>query len=191
LCTVDFAADLLKARPRSIQSFIREGRLPARRIGKAYRNRRTDLATPAGLPSVPFEPAFSLTALLDVAHVGPEAAKLWQRTVATALASRGPTAPEVELIYDPDTRHLTVVIVGPPAVLAAILTKLKLAREYPELAFQGDHPGPVRRPLSAHAGRMGPGMLCPFSRSRRGTPVTAMGRNNSGSGPGAVGAFRR
>jgi excisionase family DNA binding protein len=123
LCTVDFAADLLKVHPRTIHRFIHEGRLPARRIGKAYRIRRTDLAALAGLPSAASEPAASLTAFLDVAHVGPEAAKLWKRTVATALASRGPTAPKVELIYESDARRLKVVIVGSPAAAVAFLSQ--------------------------------------------------------------------
>jgi excisionase family DNA binding protein len=123
LCTVDFAAGLLKVHPRTIHRFIREGRLPARRIGKAYRIRRTDLAMLAGLPSTPSEPAASLTAFLDVAHVGPEAARLWKRTVATALASRGPTAPMAEVIHEADTRRLKVVIVGPPAAAVAFLTQ--------------------------------------------------------------------
>ena len=123
LCTVDFAADLLKVHPRTIHRFIHEGRLPARRIGKAYRIRRTDLAALAGLPSAPTEPTASLTAFLDVADVGAEAAKLWRRTVATAVASRGPTAPSVEVIYESDVRRLKVVVVGSPAAAVAFLSQ--------------------------------------------------------------------
>jgi excisionase family DNA binding protein len=123
LCTVEFAADLLKVHSRTVHRFIHEGRLPARRIGKAYRIQRSDLAALAGLPSAPPEPPASLTAFLDVADVGVDAAKLWKRTVATALASRGPTAPKVELIYEADTRRLKIIVVGSPASAVAILTQ--------------------------------------------------------------------
>ena len=123
LCTVDFAAGLLKVHPRTIHRFIHEGRLPARRIGKAYRIRRTDLAAFAGLPSAPSAPASSLTAFLDIADVGLDASKLWKRTVATAIASRGPTAPKVELIYEPETRRLKVVVIGSPASAVAFLAQ--------------------------------------------------------------------
>lgn len=123
LCTVDFAADLLKVHPRTIHRFIHEGRLPARRIGKAYRIRRSDLADLAGLPSAPPVPTASLTAFLDVADVGAEAAKLWKRTAATAVASRGPTAPKVEVIYTAETRQLKVIVVGSPAGVLAFLTQ--------------------------------------------------------------------
>ena len=123
LCTVDFAADLLKVHPRTVHRFIHEGRLPARRIGKAYRIRRTDLAALAGLPSAPTEPTASLTAFLDIADVGAEAAKLWRRTVATAVGSRGPTAPSVQVIYEADARRLKVVVVGSPAAAVAFLSQ--------------------------------------------------------------------
>lgn len=123
LCTVDFAAELLKVHPRTVHRFIHEGRLPARRIGKAYRIRRADLSTLAGLPSTPPVPAASLTAFLDVADVSPEAVKLWRRTAATAVASRGPTAPKVELIYEAGARQLKLVVVGSPAAVVAFLAQ--------------------------------------------------------------------
>ena len=123
LCTVDFAADLLKVHPRTIHRFIHEGRLNARRIGKAYRIRRTDLAALAGLPAPPTQPAASLTAFLDIADVAVEAAKLWKRTVAAAIASRGPTAANVELIYEREARRLKVVVVGTPSTAVAFLSQ--------------------------------------------------------------------
>jgi excisionase family DNA binding protein len=123
LCTAEFAADLLQVHPRTIHRYIREGRLPARRIGKSYRIRRKDLAELAGLPDAPPAPTASLTAFLDVADVGADAAKLWKRTVATATASRGPTAPHAEVIYDAALRQLKVVVVGSPAGVTALLAQ--------------------------------------------------------------------
>jgi excisionase family DNA binding protein len=123
LCTVEFAADLLKVHPRTIHRYIHEGLLLARRIGKAYRIRRGDLAALAGLPDPPPAPTAALTAFLDVADVGAEAAKLWKRTVATAIASRGPTAPKAEVIYEAELRQLKVVVVGAPGAVMALLAQ--------------------------------------------------------------------
>ena len=119
LCTVDFAARTLKVHPRTVHRFIHEGRLPARRIGKSYRIRRGDLAVLAGLPGLAPEPAATVTAVLDVPDVGADAAKLWKRTVAAAIRSRGPTAPKVELFHEAETRSLKVVVVASlPASIA-------------------------------------------------------------------------
>lgn len=126
LCTVDFAADLLKVHPRTIHRFIHEGRLPAKRIGKAYRIRRADLAELAGLPEAPRPSPATLTAFLDVADVTPEAARLWKRTASTATASRGPTAPTVEVIYDAETRRLKLIVVGLPAAALAFLAQAEI-----------------------------------------------------------------
>jgi excisionase family DNA binding protein len=123
LCTTEFAAELLMVHPRTIHRYIHEGRLPARRIGKAYRIRRSDLSALAGLPQQPPAIHASLTAFLDVTDVGADAAKLWKRTVATALASRGPTAPKAEVIYDAEHRQLKVVVVGPPAAVTALMSQ--------------------------------------------------------------------
>lgn len=123
LCTVEDAADLLKVHPRTVHRFIHEGRLPARRIGKAYRIRRSDLAALAGLPDAPAAPTSSLTAFLDVADVGSDAAKLWKRTVATAIASRGSIAPKVEVFYEAEVRRLKLVVVGSPAAVLAFLAQ--------------------------------------------------------------------
>jgi excisionase family DNA binding protein len=50
LCTVGFAATQLKLHPKTILRFIREGRLRATRVGKAFRILRADLDAFAGIP---------------------------------------------------------------------------------------------------------------------------------------------
>lgn len=133
LCTVEFAAEQLKLHPRTVHRFIHEGRLPARRIGRAYRIRRSDLNAFAGLPAAATAATASLTSFVDVPEVGPEAAKLWKRTVANATASRGPTAPGAQVMYDAEARHLKVIVVGTPdaslSLLALVQIWLKQIRE--------------------------------------------------------------
>src|SRR4051812_41920029 len=88
LCTVEFAAAQLQLHPRTVHRFIREGRLPARKLGKSYRIRRSDLEAFTGV-AAPAEPVASLTAILDIPGVDAEASRLWKRTLALALKSRG------------------------------------------------------------------------------------------------------
>ena len=73
LCTVDDAAAHLQVHRKTVLRFIRDGRLPATRIGKAYRIRRADLDTFAGTPTpvVTAADAARVTSIVDVAGVGP------------------------------------------------------------------------------------------------------------------------
>jgi excisionase family DNA binding protein len=125
LCTVDEAAERLKLHPKTVLRHIREGRLPARRLGKAYRIRRSDLDAFAGLP--PREPAPAenawTTVIVDVPGVGAALAQTWARTITGALGARRRSegAMRAEVIYSPEREHLKVVIVGPPGDAARLL----------------------------------------------------------------------
>ena len=118
LCTVKFAADQLNLHPKTVLRFIREGRLKATRIGKAYRIRRADLDAFAGLP--PREQASTqpprATCIVDVPGVGAELAQKWARTVTNALNAK-PRESEpmrADVTYDAERSHLKIVIVGAP-----------------------------------------------------------------------------
>jgi|SRR5690606_19800371 len=116
LCTVDFAAERLKLHPKTVLRFIREGRLPARRIGKAYRIRRADLDAFAGVPPRP-HPAeqATITTIVDIPAVGPALAQKWARTVSSTLASRPANSARLraDVIYDEPREHLKIVLLGP------------------------------------------------------------------------------
>lgn len=116
LCTVDFAATQLQLHPKTVLRFIHEGRLPATRVGKSYRIRRTDLAALGGLPApveASTEPA-SMTSIVDIPGVGPDLARAWARTVtaATDAKPRNGAPLRAEVIYDPGRAHLKIVVVG-------------------------------------------------------------------------------
>ena len=104
LCTVAFAAAQLGLHRKTILRFIREGRLPARRIGKSYRIRRSDLENFAGLPAnaTPAAGKPSVTAIVDLPGVIPALAQRWMTTVTASLKGRseGSTPMKVEVIYD-------------------------------------------------------------------------------------------
>ena len=127
LCTVEFAAQALKVQPRTVHRFIHEGRLPARRIGKAYRIRRSDLAALSGVAAAP-APAASMTSIVDIPGVDSETARLWKKTVDTAIASRGSVADgtRAELIYDEAQRHLKIIVVGSTGYAVTLLTMIQV-----------------------------------------------------------------
>ncbi len=97
VCTVRFAALQLGLHRKTVLRMIREGRLPAKRIGKSYRIRRVDLQAFAGL-SASESPAAapaarpSITAIYEVPGVAQPAAERWMTVVMAMLKGRAPRA---------------------------------------------------------------------------------------------------
>lgn len=118
LLTVADAATRLELHRKTVLRFIREGRLPAHRIGKSYRIRREDLQAFAGLPAAAAAPAPqpTVTAIVDLPGVHPELARKWMTTVTAALHSRPgrPGQMRAEVIYDPTSALLKIVVIGVP-----------------------------------------------------------------------------
>jgi excisionase family DNA binding protein len=125
ICSVDVAADLLSLHPKTVLRFIRDGRLPARRIGKSYRILRADLDAFAGFPTIEksADDAARVTSVVDLAGVGPQLAKKWATTITGVLRSR----PEfhrvvsADVVYASDRSHLKIIIVGAPADTANLM----------------------------------------------------------------------
>ena len=123
-CTVDFAAERLKLHPKTVLRFIREGRLPARRIGKAYRIRRSDLDAFAGVPPEARPAAQpSVTSIVDIPGIGEALAQKWARTVTNALNAKPAGGPllRADVVYDPAREHLKIIVVGPPGDVANLM----------------------------------------------------------------------
>lgn len=130
LCTVDFAATQLKLHPKTVLRFIHEGRLPATRVGKSYRIRRSDLAALGGLPAPAETPAdrASVTSIVDIPGVGPELAQAWAKTItaATDVKPRNGAPLRAEVIYDPERSHLKIVVVGGPDDSVNLLSLIRV-----------------------------------------------------------------
>ena len=138
LCTVEFAAGQLKLHPKTILRFIKEGRLRATRIGKAYRIQRADLDAFGGLAATPETPstapavaaplAASVTSIVDIPGVGSDVAQKWARQIPAALAGQQGRAGAMraEVIHDPDRAHLKIVLVGSPGDTAGMLSLIRL-----------------------------------------------------------------
>lgn len=119
LCTVDAAAAHLQVHPKTVLRYIRDGRLVATKIGKAYRIRRADLDTFAGVPDTPDAPATvadsaRVTSIIDVPGVGPALASKIAGAVTNSLHSGHDRRGDVnaEVVYDADHAHLKIIVVG-------------------------------------------------------------------------------
>jgi excisionase family DNA binding protein len=128
LHTVDHAAERLAVHPKTVLRFIRDGRLRATRIGKAWRIRASDLDAFAGVPAGPAKTPgpVRVTAIAELEDVSPA---LSQR-LATAmqgmvLANRERTHPlKLDTVYDPERSHLKVVVVAQALDAAVLLQSL-------------------------------------------------------------------
>jgi excisionase family DNA binding protein len=132
LCTVDFAAKRLQLHPKTVLRFIREGRLPANRIGKSYRIRRSDLDVFAGMP--PREAAaeeLRVTAVVDVPGVGSDLARKFAAAVTNALHGKPTDGPPMraDVVYDPEHEGLKIIIVGGARDTSNLLTLIQVWRE--------------------------------------------------------------
>jgi excisionase family DNA binding protein len=129
LCTVDFAAERLKLHRKTVLRMIREGRLPARRIGKAYRIRRADLDAFAGVPpSAAPAPEPSITAIVDIPGVGAAMAQTWARTVTNALNAKPMSGPPLraDVVYDQSREHLKIVVLGPAGDVTNLMNLIRV-----------------------------------------------------------------
>lgn len=132
LCTVDFAAERLKLHPKTVLRFIRDGRLPATRVGKAYRIRRADIDALAGLPPGEAPSAHpTATTIVDIPDIGPDLARKWARQVPTALNAKpdSPVLLRADVVYAPDRAHLKIIIVGSIPDTATLMALIKVWTE--------------------------------------------------------------
>jgi excisionase family DNA binding protein len=126
--TVDRAAERLAVHPKTVLRFIRDGRLRATRIGKAWRILASDLDAFAGVPTAPAranEP-IRVTAIADLPDVSMDVS----RRLATALQALVLTPRDrarsirLDTVYDPERSHLKVIVVADALDAAAVLQSL-------------------------------------------------------------------
>lgn len=128
--TVAAAAKRLQLHPKTVLRSIKDGRLRATRIGKAYRIMRSDLDAFAGVPEPAISPAdrATVTAIVDVPGVGHDIARQWAMKIPAALKGRdvGDVPMRADVIYDAERSHLKVVLVGPPDDTAKLLGAIRI-----------------------------------------------------------------
>jgi excisionase family DNA binding protein len=119
LYSVDDVAEKLGLHVRTVRGYVRDGRLPAVRIGKQYRIAPEDLEAltggrvPADPPSVS-GPRVEATVVLQIGDVSPDVATRLTNLVIGA-ASRRPDAGRTlhaEAVYDEARRCMKVIAIG-------------------------------------------------------------------------------
>jgi excisionase family DNA binding protein len=125
LYTVEQAAERLKLHPKTVLRMIREGRLKAARLGKAYRIAGENLDAVAGVArATAREASDRATVIADFGDLGPDAAQRLASTLTGMLGGHkvrtGPV--HVETAYDPMLRRLKVTIIASPEDAATLLS---------------------------------------------------------------------
>lgn len=130
LLTVDQAAERLKLHAKTVLRYVREGRLPATRIGKSYRIEHAKLEAFAGVASGHGDAARDVrtTCIVDIPEMtAEEAGQLATFLNAAAMTGDAGTPPlHVSTAFDPAVETLKVVILGTPSDAARLLELVNL-----------------------------------------------------------------
>src|ERR1700744_1324907 len=122
--TVEQVAGRLKLHPKTVLRMIREGRLKAVRLGKAYRIAGDDLDAAAGVVRAEVrESPDRATVIVDYGDISPDLAQRLGSTLGAMLGSNQARATPITLqtAYDPTLRRLKVVVIGSPDDAATLL----------------------------------------------------------------------
>jgi excisionase family DNA binding protein len=131
-------ADILGLHVRTVRGYVRDGRLPATRIGKQYRIARSDLDAFTGArPSPPADGAdetlrVDASAVVQVEPIGPAAMTRLTTLVTAATGTRedGEGQLHVHTAYDARRAALKIIVVGTADDIAKVLTLVSaLTRE--------------------------------------------------------------
>ncbi|MCK2216149.1 helix-turn-helix domain-containing protein [Actinomadura sp. ATCC 31491] len=120
--TVEQAAGVLGLHVKTVRNYVRDGRLPAVRVGKRYRIAKDDLAAFAGLPA----PAASaprraeVSAIVQLDGIG-RAEMDRVTTMVTGSLSGRPNGVRVQFAYEEERAALKVIVLGELEPAAQVL----------------------------------------------------------------------
>ncbi|UUP19231.1 helix-turn-helix domain-containing protein [Nitratireductor thuwali] len=130
LFTVEQAAERLKLHPKTVLRYIRNGQLPATRIGKSYRIDRTRLDEFAGVAGGQPDAAEGVrtTCIVDIPRMTPERAERMAAFLSSAAMAGGGKTPPLHLstAFDPLAESLKIVVICSPSDAAKLLEMLQL-----------------------------------------------------------------
>lgn len=130
LVTVEQAAELLNLHPKTVRRYIREGRLPATRVGKSYRIGRANLDAFAGVAGGKSETAVAArtTCIVDIPNVTADRAERMATFLHSAAMSGNAETPplHLETAFDPIAKSMKVVVIGSPSDVGKLLEMLHL-----------------------------------------------------------------
>lgn len=130
LVTVEQAAEQLKLHPKTVLRYIHDGRLPATRIGKAYRIERAKLVEFSGVVNgyTGGSNDVRTTCIVDIPRMTPESAERMALFLnAAAMTGDAKTPPlHINTAFDPLATSMKVVVIGSPSDAARLLEMLQL-----------------------------------------------------------------
>ncbi|GAA4905924.1 excisionase family DNA binding protein [Nonomuraea thailandensis] len=111
--TVEQVADLLGLHVKTVRNYVRDGRLPAVRIGRQYRIAKEDLAAFTGLPvSAPARPRHAeVSGIVQIDGIARRDMDRLSTMVMGSLTGR-PNGLRVQFVYDEEREHLKIVVLG-------------------------------------------------------------------------------
>ena len=110
LYTLDDVAQQLQVHVRTVRRYVREGRLPARRVGRQYLVTPEDLKAFSGLPEPVRRRTVENNAVVDISAISPSDANRITNTLMAALQTeRGLRA---DTLYYEDEGRLKVIVHG-------------------------------------------------------------------------------
>lgn len=126
LLTVDAAAEALKLHPKTVLRFIREGKLKATKVGRAFRIARKDVNALAGLDEI--EPqtgaAARTTAIVDIDDLTIDEAQRIITLLQASISGPKPHPIDLQTAYDRHNRSLKIIIIATPGDAGALLSLL-------------------------------------------------------------------
>ena len=136
LYTVQDVAERLDMHVKTVRRFIRDGKLPAKRIGKEYRITRAALDLFAGSSgqaeqSVPRVRRVITSSIVDVDAISPEDSQRITTLILAGLNARKgePDFPRVDSLYDLERGRLRIMITASPVLTCDLLRTISTLAE--------------------------------------------------------------
>ena len=138
--TVADIASFLRLHPKTVTRFIHEGKIPARKIGRAWMVSKEDFrayahgeladgenTTPLTPPAKPLEERISVSAVVEIdEHDSQESARI-SNSILAMLNGRDirEGGARFDALYYPETRKAKYVICGPASLVAGVLQAIE------------------------------------------------------------------
>ncbi|MBJ9968253.1 helix-turn-helix domain-containing protein [Burkholderia seminalis] len=127
--TVEDTAARLRVHPKTVLRFIRDGKLRATRVGRAYRILDTDLAAFApAAPAAAAPRAVRVTSIVDIPDASQSLHQYLSRSLHAMASGRTSYVDPVriDVTFDPASSVVKVVVAATPADTAALMSSLDM-----------------------------------------------------------------
>ncbi|WP_175996822.1 helix-turn-helix domain-containing protein [Burkholderia stabilis] len=125
--TVEDTAGRLRIHPKTVLRFIREGKLRATRVGRAYRILDADLAAfTQTAPAAPVPRTVRVTSIVDIPDASQSLHQYLSRSLQARVSSRASYVDPVriDVTFDPATSQVKIIVAATPADTAALMSSL-------------------------------------------------------------------